>query len=197
MFSNKKESPVGNSNAVIGVIRRSHRHYPIRQVVVVLFVALVVGAVGYKAFPYAKEFVVAKYNQIRGGSSYEPIAGGNQSTQAPGSTTITPGKTTQTSAQTPGATPIYCGVSGMPSGVCDIAKSVEASGLKNNPGVIAMVDSIPDGTQVTLNYGSWKMDDSETGYIDGTAKAYGTTKSGTLTFRFLDGSWKVTSVDIN
>src|SRR6266516_8079802 len=99
MFSNNKKTNSGNSSVFVGVIRHSHRKYPIRKVGLIILVAVVVGGGGYKVFPYAKEFVLAKYSEIRGASSYEPIAQSNQDPLTAGNNTATTPKTATPSSQ--------------------------------------------------------------------------------------------------
>ncbi len=102
----------------------------------------------------------------------------------------TPATTPSTPAQSSGPK-IYCGVSGMPEGVCTAITSIEKDGLKGNPYVNADTSQVPDGSAVQVDESSWKSTGGESGTISFAANLGGKDYKGVATLGVVSGTWKV------
>jgi hypothetical protein len=199
LFRKKNEISPTITPIVVGTFHRSHRSLPLRSLMRWSLLIVVIGALMYWGGPPLIRYARYQYLTLRGipdnGVVVTARVGSASGGAAASVTPSTPGGASGSNATPSQAT--ACGVAGMPQEVCDIAKSVEANGVKNNPSVVGMTDSIPDSATFKLNYGSWKFEDEKTGYMSGTGTAYGFTKPGTLTFRHFSGSWKVTDIELD
>lgn len=81
--------------------------------------------------------------------------------------------------------------SGMPEGVSTALNSIEQSGIRNNSYIAIDTSSIPDGSTIKANRGSWSPVGADTGSVSGTITIYGQPTNGSLTFQLVGGVWKV------
>jgi len=101
---------------------------------------------------------------------------------------------TPTPAPSPG---VYCGVSGMPEGVCNAINSIEKNGLKNNPYVSADTSTVPAELKVTVSRSTWKLTNANTGSVSFDASLNGTNYKGSGIFTKSGNDWKVSSYTLN
>lgn len=107
----------------------------------------------------------------------------------PATQSVTP--TQQNSQSTQTTTTIYCGVKGMPEGVCNAIAAIEKSGLKNSPYVAPDTTSVPDNTKITIDRLSWQQNADTTSNVKFTAITGTSTFKGSATFSDSNGTWKV------
>jgi len=98
-----------------------------------------------------------------------------------------------TPAPAPAAAAVYCGVSGMPEGVCSAIDSIEKNGLKNNPYVSADTSTVPSELKVTISRSTWKLTSADRGSVSFDASFSGTNYKGSGIFTKSGNDWKVTS----
>jgi type IV secretory pathway VirB10-like protein len=107
---------------------------------------------------------------------------------------------TPSPAPTPTPTPspgVYCGVSGMPEGVCKAIDSIEKNGLKNNPYVSADTSTVPTELKVTISRSTWKLTNADTGSVSFDASLNGTNYKGSGIFTKSGNDWKVSSYTLS
>ncbi len=80
--------------------------------------------------------------------------------------------------------------SAIPEGVTIALNSIEQTGIKNNPYVTMDTSIVPDGTVTRADRSSWQGN-GQAGTVNGVISVSGQTRSGTLTFQAVDGTWKV------
>ncbi|MEI6480951.1 MAG: hypothetical protein WCO19_01460 [Candidatus Saccharibacteria bacterium] len=107
-------------------------------------------------------------------------------------TTVTPSN----NASAPAAK-VFCGVSGMPEGVCTVITSIEQKGLKNNPYVTADTSQVPANSTVTVDESSWKKIDDTRGDVLFNANLGGVTYNGKASLQSVGGSWKAVAYTLN
>ena len=109
---------------------------------------------------------------------------------------------TPTPSPTPAPTPtpspgVYCGVSGMPEGVCKAIDSIEKNGLKNNPYVSAGTTNVPTELKVTISRSTWKLTNADTGSVSFDASLNGTNYKGSGIFTKSGNDWKVSNYTLS
>ena len=168
--------------------------------VTTLFLGLVSAAlIGYSSTSYylnrkpAKVAVVTKPAATQQDTTQ---SGKNTKTEEkPTEQTTTPKITPTTTApavSTPSSTPkVYCGVSGMPEGVCTAITSIEKDGLKGNPYVTKDTSQVPEGSTTQIEETSWKTTSASTGTLNFSAILGGQNYNGTGKLQIVDGTWKV------
>jgi len=102
----------------------------------------------------------------------------------------------QTVPNSQASSTIYCGVKGMPEGVCVAIGSIEKNGLKNNPYVSYDTTSVPDNTQVSIDRLSWQQNADVTSSVKFTASVGNVNYKGSATFSEVNGTWKVIAFSI-
>lgn len=105
--------------------------------------------------------------------------------------TTTPTATAPTASTPTSTTKVYCGVSGMPEGVCTAIASIEKDGLKGNPYVNKDTSQVPEGSTVQIDEASWKTTSASTGNLNFSAILGGQNYKGTGKLQIVDGTWKV------
>lgn len=113
------------------------------------------------------------------------------STAKPGSSTA-PSQTGATQ-QEPNSKQVYCGVVGMPEGVCTAITSIEKNGIKGNPYVQADTSKLPSGSTIKFDRASWEQTTDTTGHVGFTLKVLLTTYKARANFELINGTWKATS----
>ena len=105
---------------------------------------------------------------------------------------------TPTPSPSPAPSPgVYCGVSGMPEGVCKAIDSIEKNGLKNNPYVSAGTADVPTELKVTVSRSTWKLTNADTGSVSFDASLNGTNYKGSGIFTKSGNDWKVSSYTLS
>jgi len=102
-----------------------------------------------------------------------------------------------TPAAAPAAAAVYCGVSGLPEGVCSAIDSIEKNGLKNNPYVSADTSTVPAELKVTVSRSTWKLTNANTGSVSFDASLNGTNYKGSGIFTKSGNDWKVSSYTLS
>ncbi len=102
-----------------------------------------------------------------------------------------------TPASAPAAAAVYCGVSGMPEGVCKAIDSIEKNGLKNNPYVSADTSTVPPELKVTISRSTWKLTSADTGSVSFDASYNTTNYKGSGLFTKSGNDWKVSSYTLS
>lgn len=186
-----------------------------KKLLLVLAGVMVVGLVGFGSFSYlhnkrqtsakTTETMNAEANngqQDSTGSKPDSNTdtSGQDNTQTPQSTQQTAPSTSTTNNSTGSGSAtakVYCGVNGMPEGVCTAIKSIEKDGLKNNPYVAADTSQVPEGSTVQVDESSWKAGSSEAGSVNFTAVLGGKSYKGVGNLQIVDGVWKVVSYTLS
>lgn len=102
-----------------------------------------------------------------------------------------------TPAQTAPATKTYCGVAGMPEGVCTAITSIEKDGIKGNKYVSADTSQLPNGTRAEIDEKSWMMPGPELGNVSFKVTFSGNTYDGKAFMQLSNGTWKVISYTLD
>jgi cytoskeletal protein RodZ len=126
-------------------------------------------------------------------SSSTPVT--TQATPAPATTT--PSQPTATPAPATTVDKVYCGVSGMPEGICAIITSIRKDGLTNNSYVTADTSKVPKGTKTEIDEKSWAQGAPEIGNFKFTVSLSGQKKSGIAYTQLINGTWKVISYTLD
>lgn len=122
----------------------------------------------------------------------KPQSPANPSQTSPQSPTVTQ----QTAPNNQTTSTVYCGVQGMPEGVCTAIGSIEKNGFKNNPYVSYDTTSVPENTQVSVDRLSWQQNADVTSNVKFTASVGSVNYKGSATFANVNGTWKVIAFSI-
>ncbi len=95
------------------------------------------------------------------------------------------------------STPSQVSTSSIPSEVVTILDSIEQSGIHNNPHIAIDTSVLPNDTHISFNRSTWTMAGSNSGSIDGVITIQGNSRSGTVLFEVINGSWQATGYGLN
>lgn len=174
-------------------------HSRITKVLAMVLGVILAALIGYTVESYV---ITKKQAQISTTATNAPVAQKQTSTpvsNAPSSTqtTLETKEPVVQSTTTSTTSKIYCGVSGMPEGVCTMMTSLQNDGLANNSYVTADTSKVPKGTKTEIDESSWTQGAPELGNFKFTVSLSGQKKSGVAYTQLINGTWKVISYTLN
>jgi hypothetical protein len=112
-------------------------------------------------------------------------------TAAP-STASQPSQTTADNSKT-----VYCGIADMPEGACNVIRSIQQNGIKENNNVTFDTSQVPSAAKVSVDEHSWKKVSESLSQIDVTLSALGKKQTGLIYLQLVNGTWKATGYKVS
>jgi cytoskeletal protein RodZ len=166
-----------------------------------IIVALAILSSPFIGFAGASIIIASRQNTIKPTTQSEIVQQKSQKDTplqgTPESTNTSPEPISNNSQASPSTNNVYCGVSGMPEGVCTAITSIEQTGLKGNKYVAADTSNFPNNASISINRKAWQQTGPEIGSISFSAQYSNKTYTGDAFFQVINGSWKVISYTLN
>lgn len=183
-------------------------HSRITRIIAFILGLILAGLLGYTGMNYYLNKKAESNTKVTN-STEKTESGSSEGSNVDASETDAKQATPEAQADTGGGTPstapssaqpqtkTYCGVSGMPEGVCTTITSIEKDGLKGNKYVFADTSQLPSGVVIDVNEKSWNQGGPNNGSVEFTGKVQGKTYNGTAFLQNSNGTWQVISYTLN
>lgn len=107
-------------------------------------------------------------------------------------TTSQPSQTTTNNPKT-----FYCGIADMPEGACNVIRSIQQNGIKENNNVTFDTSQVPSAAKVSIDEHSWKKVSESLSQVEVTLSALGKKQTGLIYLQLVNGTWKATGYKVS
>lgn len=114
---------------------------------------------------------------------------------APAATPTTTSQPSQTTTNNPKT--VYCGIADMPEGACNVIRSIQQNGIKENNNVTFDTSQVPSAAKVSIDEHSWKKVSESLSQVEVTLSALGKKQTGLIYLQLVNGTWKATGYKVS